>query len=62
MPSTDRFSLDGLTAVVTGAEGSVGSAVVAELVARGVRVIALDVSESIVESAAALGATGRADV
>ena len=60
MPSTDRFSLDGLTAVVTGAEGSVGSAVVTELVARGVRVIALDVSESIVESAASWGATGRA--
>lgn len=60
MPSTDRFSLDGLTAVVTGAAGSVGSAVVAELVARGVRVIALDLSESIVASAEALGATGRA--
>lgn len=60
MPSTDLFSLEGRTAVVTGAAGSVGSAVVAELVARGVRVIALDLSESIVESAAAAGATGRA--
>lgn len=61
MPSTDdRFSLDGMTAVVTGAAGSVGSAVVAELVLRGVRVIALDLSEAIVESAAALGAIGRA--
>lgn len=60
MPSTDRFSLDGQTAVVTGAAGAVGSAIVVELVSRGVRVIALDLAESIVEGARALGATGRA--
>jgi NAD(P)-dependent dehydrogenase (short-subunit alcohol dehydrogenase family) len=60
MPSTDRFSLEGLTAVVTGAAGAVGTALVVELVGRGVRVIALDLADTIVERARALGATGRA--
>lgn len=59
MRTDDRFSLAGTTAVVTGACGSVGLAVVADLVARGVRVIALDLAESVAVVADGLGATGR---
>lgn len=45
--------LDGKTAVVTGAAGAIGRAVVARLVAAGVRVLAVDIDAGAVEAAVA---------
>ena len=58
MPPDALFGLAGRGAVVTGAHGPIGHAVVAELVARGARVVALDHDPAVLESAAEAGALG----
>lgn len=58
MPPDALFDPAGRAAIVTGAHGAIGRAVVAELVARGVTVAAFDQDPGVVDSAAALGAHG----
>lgn len=58
MPSDPLFAVAGLRAVVTGACGAIGRAIVTELVSRGAKVIGVDADLTVVDVAAALGAAG----
>lgn len=63
MQRDELFGVSGRSAIVTGACGAIGQAIIAELVRRGVRVTAVDSDPAVVTVAASLGAVpAEADV